>query len=186
MRNTLRRIAVGVLTTGMLATMAIGASAGAANAAVSARGTAAVAEMPASLYWPNVYKGDHGPRVVKIQYLLNQHGVHVKVDGKFGLQTYLAVKYFQKHNGIFPADGVVRASTWEKLIVTIWKGWKGPAVAAAQWELRYVYGYKFVTVDGVFGQMTKWAVNLFQKRYHLTVDGIVGPRTWNALVVNEP
>ncbi len=183
MRNALRRIAFGVLGTGMVVAMAVSTAPVAANAAVSARGTAAVAEMPA-LVWPAVHLGDHGPRVVKVQYLLNQHGIHVTVDGKFGPMTLWGVKLFQKKNGIFPS-GIVGAKTWTALIVTIWKGWKGPAVAAVQWELHYVYGYHFVAVDGVFGQMTEWAVKLFQKKYHLVPDGIVGPVTWNALVVND-
>ncbi len=184
MRNTLRRIAVGVLTTGMIATMAIGVSAGAANAATSVRGTTAVADMPPALIWPVVRKGDHGARVGKIQLLLDQHGIYVNVDAYFGKATERAVKFFQLKNHIYPS-GVVRAKTWEKLIVTVWKGWQGPAVTAVQFELHYIYGYKFVTVDGAFGQMTEWAVKLFQKRYHLRPDGIVGPVTWNALVVNE-
>jgi zinc D-Ala-D-Ala carboxypeptidase len=184
MRNALRRIAFGVLGTGMAVAIAASAAPVAANAAVSARGTAAVAEIPPALIWPVVHKGDHGPRVVKIQYLLNQHGIHVTVDGNFGHLTEWGVKVFQKHNGLVP-DGIVGSKTWQKLIVTVWKGWKGSAVAAVQWELRYVYGYTFVTVDGVFGQQTEWAVKLFQKKYGLAPDGIVGPRTWNALVVHE-
>jgi peptidoglycan hydrolase-like protein with peptidoglycan-binding domain len=183
MRNTLRRIAFGVLTTGMVATMAMGASTTAASASVTAPSTVAVAQHP-GLIWPVVHKGDRGPRVVKIQYLLNQHGIRVKVDGRFDFKTKLAVKFFQKRHHIFPS-GVVGARTWERLIVTVWKGSFGPAVAAVQFELRFVYGYKFVKVDGKFGQQTLWAVRLFQKRFHIFPDGVVGPRTWNALVVHE-
>lgn len=183
MRNTLRRIAFGVLASGMVATMALGATTTAASASVTAHSTVVDAQHH-KLIWPVVKKGDRGPRVVKIQYLLNQHGIRVKVDGKFGFTTKLAVKLFQKRHGIFPS-GVVGARTWEALIVTVRKGSRGFAVAAVQFELRYVYGYKFVKVDGVFGQQTLWAVRLFQKRFHLVPDGVVGPRTWNALVKHE-
>jgi peptidoglycan hydrolase-like protein with peptidoglycan-binding domain len=186
MRNTLRRIAFGVLTTGMVAAMAMGASTTAASAAVSTSAHTSTVAVRPGLVWPVVRRGDHGPRVVKIQYLLNQHGFRVKVDGRFGLGTEIAVKLFQKRHHIFPADGVVGARTWEALIVTVRKGSFGPAVAAVQFELRFVYGYKFVVVDGKFGQQTLWAVRLFQKRFRVfPVDGVVGPRTWNALVVNE-
>jgi peptidoglycan hydrolase-like protein with peptidoglycan-binding domain len=186
MRNTLRRIAVGALTTGMLATMAIGASVGAANAAVSAPRAAVVTDIPAGLVWPVVRKGDSGLRVVKIQLLLIQHGITVKVDGKFGLQTVLAVKAFQRKNRIFPADGVVGARTWEALIVTLRFGSRGAAVSALQIELKFGYGFKSLKVDAVFGRTTEAAVRLFQKRYRVfPANGVVGPSTWNALVVNE-
>jgi len=184
MRNTLRRIAFGMLGTGMVVTMALGASTAGASAAVSAPRAVAVAAHPHFLKWPIVRRGDHGARVGKIQLLLNQHGIPVKVDAYYGRATVLAVKFFQKKNHIYPT-GVVGAKTWEKLIVTVWKGWRGPAVTAVQFELHYIYGYKFVTVDGAFGQKSEWAVTLFQKRYHLRPDGIVGPATWNALVVHE-
>jgi len=36
-------------------------------------------------------------------------------------------------------------------------------------------------IDGIFGPVTKAAVEQFQKDDHLTVDGIVGPVTWAAL-----
>lgn len=36
-------------------------------------------------------------------------------------------------------------------------------------------------VDGVFGKETKKCVEAFQASHALTVDGIVGPKTWTAL-----
>ena len=40
-----------------------------------------------------------------------------------------------------------------------------------------------VAVDGDFGAKTDQAVRAFQQSKNLTVDGIVGPRTWSALIV---
>src|SRR5436305_12347054 len=41
-------------------------------------------------------------------------------------------------------------------------------------------------IDGVFGPVTKRAVEEFQRSAHLTVDGIVGPATWSALGGDGP
>ena len=40
-----------------------------------------------------------------------------------------------------------------------------------------------VTVDGIFGLKTEAAVRGVQQDKHLSVDGIVGPDTWSALIV---
>ena len=40
-----------------------------------------------------------------------------------------------------------------------------------------------VTVDGFFGVKTAAAVRAFQRDNHLSVDGIVGPQTWPALIL---
>lgn len=40
-----------------------------------------------------------------------------------------------------------------------------------------------IVVDGVFGAKTEAAVKAFQASQGLTADGIVGPKTWTALVV---
>ena len=39
-----------------------------------------------------------------------------------------------------------------------------------------------ITVDGVFGRGTKWAVEHFQRANGLTIDGVVGRQTWGALI----
>ena len=40
-----------------------------------------------------------------------------------------------------------------------------------------------VTVDGGFGPKTETAVKTFQKAKKLAIDGIVGPKTWAAIVI---
>ncbi|KAA3646802.1 MAG: peptidoglycan-binding protein [Chloroflexi bacterium] len=69
-------------------------------------------------------------------------------------------------------------------IVNAWpivkQGDTGAEVTALQHLLRS-YGYVLV-VDGNFGPQTKNRVQGFQMTEGLTVDGIVGPDTWSALI----
>lgn len=60
----------------------------------------------------------------------------------------------------------------------------GPDVSALQERLKEIGHYQGA-VDGVFGPMTERAVRAFQSQVGLTVDGVVGPATWNALGVKE-
>ena len=68
---------------------------------------------------------------------------------------------------------------------TISEGATGPTVRWAQ----YLLVRRTLTdqqIDGIFGPVTKTAVEKFQGYRHLTVDGIVGPITWAALGGDGP
>ena len=54
------------------------------------------------------------------------------------------------------------------------------AIKTLQKLLRAV-GYSSVRVTGSYGILSRRAVRRFQKKHHLPVDGIVGPRTWGEL-----
>ena len=60
------------------------------------------------------------------------------------------------------------------------KGSKGDAVKLAQTRLK-ARGYDPGAVDGLFGTRTHNAVKRYQSDRGLTVDGVVGPRTWARL-----
>jgi peptidoglycan hydrolase-like protein with peptidoglycan-binding domain len=60
-------------------------------------------------------------------------------------------------------------------------GNRGADVAAIQHLLRQHGGH--VGTSGVFGRRTTAAVKAFQRRSGLAQDGVVGPRTWEKLVV---
>jgi peptidoglycan hydrolase-like protein with peptidoglycan-binding domain len=68
---------------------------------------------------------------------------------------------------------------------TISEGATGPVVRWAQYLLvrRTLSDNQ---IDGIFGQVTKTAVEEFQASRRLTVDGIVGPITWAALGGDGP
>jgi peptidoglycan hydrolase-like protein with peptidoglycan-binding domain len=68
---------------------------------------------------------------------------------------------------------------------TISEGATGPTVRWAQYLLvrRTLSDSQ---IDGIFGPVTKAAVEQFQHDAHLSVDGIVGPHTWAALGGDGP
>jgi peptidoglycan hydrolase-like protein with peptidoglycan-binding domain len=135
------------------------------------------------LKWPVVSQGASGERVWAIQYLLKARGYRVTLDGKFGAATKTDLRTFQRVRGL-PADGVAGSATWRRLVITVSMGSKGPAVWALQHNLRYGYGYK-IAVNGVFGTATRNAVMLFQRRFGLVRDGVVGMSTWQVIIWNE-
>lgn len=64
---------------------------------------------------------------------------------------------------------------------TVSKGSHDHPIVTLQYLLR-AHGHG-VAVDGTFAIAVEKAVRAFQKRKHLAVDGVVGPKTWAALVI---
>jgi peptidoglycan hydrolase-like protein with peptidoglycan-binding domain len=64
---------------------------------------------------------------------------------------------------------------------TLQTGSKGADVRRLQRILVMMKQLDPIGIDGVFGEMTKLAVEAFQEGAGLAVDGIVGPLTWAAL-----
>ena len=140
--------------------------------------------------WPLVRQGNHDHPVKTLQYLLRARGHYLTVDGIFGPDTNAAVPAFQQQTGL-AVDGIVGPVTWSALIITVKQGSTGDAVRGVQEEFQFrnLSGdpSKGLAVDGIFGPKTDAAVRGFQKALHqdipsVTVDGIVGPVTWQALV----
>jgi peptidoglycan hydrolase-like protein with peptidoglycan-binding domain len=61
-------------------------------------------------------------------------------------------------------------------------GERSNAVAAVQ--RRLAASGICVAVDGEFGPLTRKAVRAFQRAHGLTADGVIGRKTWGALVVS--
>jgi peptidoglycan hydrolase-like protein with peptidoglycan-binding domain len=59
------------------------------------------------------------------------------------------------------------------------EGAKGPLVKNLQARLNRFFT---IDVDGLFGPQTTQAVKAFQSRHNLIADGVVGPKTWTALL----
>jgi peptidoglycan hydrolase-like protein with peptidoglycan-binding domain len=140
--------------------------------------------------WPLVRQGDQHHPVETLQYLLRARGHVLTVDGIFGSKTDAAVRAFQQQKGL-AVDGIVGPATWSALIITVRPGSQGDAVRGVQQEFQFrnLSGNpnQGLQVDGIFGSKTDAAVRAFQQALHLeipsvTVDGIVGPVTWQALV----
>jgi zinc D-Ala-D-Ala carboxypeptidase len=129
--------------------------------------------------FPILRRGDRNAAVRVIQYLLDDRGRAVTIDGIFGSNTETAVKGFQADNDL-QKDGIVSDLTWSHLIRTLQQGSSGPAVKAVQVILSRVV-LPSLDVDGIFGPNTKTAVRSFQADNSLQQDGIVGPQTWRAV-----
>ncbi len=140
--------------------------------------------------WPLVQKGHPEHPVRTLQHLLRARGHQVAVDGDFGPLTNAAVRAFQKAEGL-SVDGVVGPRTWSALIIQVQKGSRGDAVRGVQEEAQFRNGSgdpnQGPQIDGIFGPKTDAYVRGFQEALaidypEVTVDGIVGPVTWRALV----
>jgi len=129
--------------------------------------------------YPTVKRGATGSTVRALQHLLNYRGASLTVDGSFGANTDAAVRSFQSSHGL-TVDGRVGPQTWSALVVTLSKGANNAAVKAAQ-TLLNAHGSS-LTVDGDFGSGTDAAVRSFQSTQQITVDGVVGPQTWQYLL----
>lgn len=126
-----------------------------------------------------------GNFVYILQYLLNQYGYNLSIDGRFGVRTQNSVIDFQRNNGL-TADGIVGRNTWNALLNinpssnVLRRGSKNSAVLFLQ-KLLLSYLYPITSLDGIFGAETERAVRAFQTENGLSVDGIVGRNTWSTL-----
>lgn len=84
---------------------------------------------------------------------------------------------FQKSKGI-TADGIAGKDTLPRLVALVQQGARNEAVRGAQYLLS-----KFETLDtdGSFGPGCLTAVKNFQSKMDISVDGSVGPTTWQYL-----
>jgi len=104
------------------------------------------------------------------------------IDGVFGAKTDSAVKAFQQTREI-TVDGIVGRVTWinideaDQSTPVLRIGSTGLPVRRLQSRMSAV-GFDTGGVDGRFSPKTESAVKQLQQQSELSVDGIVGPKTW--------
>ena len=163
-------------------------------------------------------RGTSGPSVVAVQVSLNRISQNYpaipkisSVDGIFGAQTEAAVRKFQEVFSLTP-DGIVGPATWyaivrlytavtslselrsqgQRFYVNSWaysnpirQGDSGVRVEHLQYMLSVLASYipeiPSVTVDGVFGPATRNAVIAAQRRFGLPETGVVNAETWEEI-----
>jgi len=163
-------------------------------------------------------RGTTGPSVVTAQVMLNRISQSYPaipkvpaVDGIFGARTEAAVRKFQDVFDL-TADGIIGRATWYALVryyiaVTrmaelrshgqkyynnswattdpINQGDRGIKVEHLQYMLsvlaEYIPEIPDITVDGIFGPATRNAVIAAQRRFGLPQTGIVNLQTWDEI-----
>ena len=136
---------------------------------------------------PTLKRGASGTAVRQLQEALKEAGHDPgPIDGDFGPATEAAVRAFQ-HEKEITVDGIVGPITWlnidEDAVFhhpVLRRGAKGLAVRRVQKRLTLA-GYDAGDVDGTFGPDTEAGVKALQRATGLTEDGIVGPKTWDAI-----
>lgn len=125
------------------------------------------------------------PQIAGLQVALRAHGMyHGAIDGVQGPRTKAAIRAFQRRRGL-AIDGLAGPRTRRALgrlgkplygRRILRRGAIGYDVAVLQFLLRRS-GYRVGRIDGHFGPHTQLILKRFQRREHLTADGVVGAST---------
>ena len=120
-----------------------------------------------------------------------QRQFNLTADGVVGRQTWYKISYIYvsvKDLAELTSEGETSSGTlsdgsWGG--TALHTGSTGSAVEQVQFWLNTLAQYESalpsLAVDGRYGAATASAVRAFQRRYGLTVDGVVGRETWNAI-----
>ncbi len=129
---------------------------------------------------------DAATRAAVIQF---QRIFNLTPDGIVGKATWYKIK--QIYNAVkkvseLYSEGITISEVERIFSETLRQGSRGNDVRVIQYFLNFLAFFndslKPITADGIFGPATAEAVRTFQREYGLTVDGIVGRATWNAIL----
>lgn len=142
---------------------------------------------------PTLRIGDRGQDVKEMQKRLQQRfasiytsAFQIDVDGIYGSQTELAVKYLQCL-AFLDTTGITDAATWNficdgvKSLPVLQQNSTGNTVKLLQQTLKD-YSFYHGAINGRFDSSLEIAVKAFQNDYSLLADGIVGPNAWATLI----
>lgn len=118
--------------------------------------------------------GSRGPEVKELQTYLG-----ITADGVFGADTEVAVKSFQRTHGL-TVDGLVGTNTWNA-IKDAESDVPDSILRPGDLHEDVSLLHKYLGMKPEYGPKTEDAVRKFQEQNGLTVDGIIGPESWQAL-----
>ena len=131
-----------------------------------------------------VFSGDDTIRAIQA-WLNSNYNVWLAEDGYYGKETKKAlVKALQHELNVqfsrgLVEDGIFGNKTMTACII-VKQGAKGNITYLIQ-AMLHCKGYDTNGIDGIFGRGTTSAVRRFQANIGITVDGVVGKNTFNAL-----
>ena len=121
-----------------------------------------------------------------------QKQFNLGVDGIVGRATWYRIAFIYnnvKRLSELDSEGLLLDEISRQFPETLREGATGPGVQLLQYFLAIVGEYydqlprwQVNQIDGIFGPRTREAVEAYQRMMGLTVDGVVGRSTWNALV----
>ncbi|MEV7079592.1 glycoside hydrolase domain-containing protein [Streptomyces sp. NPDC093516] len=135
-------------------------------------------------WWNGAADTDTGPYVPSTHWSGHQriHQYAGEVTESYGgYPITIDRDYLDVGTGTSPQPGCTGANLDFPAYGTLRSGSTGPLVRAAQCLLRAA-GHDPGTQDGIFGPATTTAVRNFQSGAGLTADGVIGSRTWTALL----
>jgi peptidoglycan hydrolase-like protein with peptidoglycan-binding domain len=136
--------------------------------------------------YPRTQDGSDPVLVKALQCLLQEQQAYAgKVTGRFSDKTLTAVNAWQEAHGLTVRPYFTRRA-WMTLLATgsqpvLKRGSTGPAVRRVQRTLNAATPGTHLGVGGVFNENTDRALRAWQKATKAAAEGVVNPRTWNAL-----